>query len=92
LKNLSPVTLLEFAPTATGTWLFPSRFGERPLQLLFFGCQHQHHLCGSAIAQQQLGHDAHRLIDVYEATPAPAAAGTHMASTDEMSSIREVAA
>jgi hypothetical protein len=109
LQNVSPVTVLECATTATGTWLIPSCFGERPLRLRIFGYQRQNHLCGSAIAPQQLGHDAHRLIDVlrkmlcslhtgnsicevYEVTPALAAAGTHVASTDEMSSSREVAA
>jgi hypothetical protein len=63
---LSPVTLLEFATTATGTRLIASRFGERFLQLRVFGCQHEHHLCRSAIAPQQLCHDTHRLIDMCE--------------------------
>jgi hypothetical protein len=109
LQHVSPVALFECATTATGIRLIASCFGERFQQLRIFVCQRQHHLCGSAIAPQQLGHDAHRLIDVlrkmlcslhtgnsicevYEVTPALAAAGTHVASTDEMSSSREVAA
>jgi hypothetical protein len=31
--HLTPVTLLEFATTATGTWIISFRFGERFLQL-----------------------------------------------------------
>ena len=63
---LSPVTLLEFVTTATGTRLIPSSFGVRFLQLCVFGCQSKHYLCGSAVAPQKLGHDAHRLVDVRE--------------------------
>ncbi len=60
------MTVLEFATTATETRLIASRFGKRFLQLRVFGCQHKHHLCGRAIAPQQLGHDAHRLVDMEE--------------------------
>ncbi len=63
-SDLFPVTLLEFTTAATRTRLIPSRFGESFLQLCVFGCKHQHHLSRSAIAPQQLGHDAHQLIDV----------------------------
>ncbi len=60
------MSVLEFATTATGTQLIASRFGERLLQLRVFGYHHEHHLCRSAIAPQQLGHDAHQLVDVRE--------------------------
>jgi hypothetical protein len=61
---LSPVTALEFATTATRTRLVASCFGERFLQVRVFGCQSKHHFCRSVITPQQLGHNAHRLIDV----------------------------
>ncbi len=60
------MTVLEFSTTTTRTRLIPSRFGERFLQVRVFSRQREHHLCRGAIAPQQLGHDTHWLIDVYE--------------------------
>ena len=63
---LSPMTLLEFAPTATRTRIIASRFGKRFLQLCLLCRQDKHHLGRGPIAAQQLGHDAHRFIDMVE--------------------------
>src|SRR5947209_10883218 len=43
--TLSPMALLEFAPTAAWTGIVAPGFGEGLLQLRFLGCQHEHHLC-----------------------------------------------
>jgi hypothetical protein len=65
-RHVTPVTVLEFTTITTRTRLIPSHFGERFLQLRLLYCQSKHHLSGSAIASQQLGYDAHWLIDMEE--------------------------
>ena len=52
LHMLSPMTLLEFATTSTGTRIIPSSFGERLLQLRLLCRQRQHYLCRSTVAPQ----------------------------------------
>ena len=58
--------MLDFAPAAARAWIIASRFGNHFLQLRFLGSQDQHHLCRSAVAAQQLGHDPHGTVDMFE--------------------------
>ena len=60
------MAVLEFASTATWTRIVSSCFRERFLQLRLFGCQDQHHLCRGTVAAQELGHQPHRPIDMFE--------------------------
>jgi len=60
------MAVLEFASTATWTQIVSAGPGERFLHLRLFGCQDQHHLCRGTVAAQELGHQPHRPIDMFE--------------------------